>query len=321
MNVHILGTGAIGCHIASVLKRNNHNVTLLLRSKSHLEDFRNRGNTITYRWQGKTEYISGFEANVVKEQTNPITSLVLATKAPHTLNAFSSVAPYLSTSSTVLLLQNGMGSADELIKSHWSKTKSSSVLVGVNRHAIERLAPYDICHHSGYLTDESLVIGQHPASSATSNNKLAEVIAGIPEFRAKYLPWEQVYMRMLKKLFINASINSVATVLGSRNKCVLNPYGETLLRAICEETYEVFKDDLPGEDFKSIMKMVSDIAIEARENTCSTLQDIQNGRLTEVDYINGYICKVGKERNINTTTNQNMVNLIHAKEILCGLDK
>ncbi|MPM76345.1 hypothetical protein SDC9_123343 [bioreactor metagenome] len=43
---------------------------------------------------------------------------------------------------------------------------------------------------------------------------------------------------------------------------------------------------------------------------------IQNGRYTEVDYINGYISKKGKEFNIDTLYNDLITNLIHGKEEL-----
>ena len=94
-----------------------------------------------------------------------------------------------------------------------------------------------------------------------------------------------------------------------------------MMRSICDEAYEVFKDDLPGETADSMMEIVLQVNREAGENTSSTLQDIQRRQLTEIDYINGYICKMGYQRGVNVKSSQAIVNLIHAKEALCSLQK
>ncbi|KAG2207339.1 hypothetical protein INT47_006813 [Mucor saturninus] len=323
MNIHILGTGAVGCHIGSVLRAHQNKVTLLLRSTQHVNDFASRNNTITYRSQGKTSLVSGFESAHLASATDnsPIGSLVVATKAHHTLQALSPVASRLSANSTILLLQNGMGIAEELQAKFWSNGQESPrILVGVNRHAVERMGPYDICHYSGYEDADGLIIGEMPSSSGNvkheGKSELLETITHIPEFQAKQLPWKDVRVQMLKKLIINSCINPVASVLLTKNKGVLSEGGLNVMHNVCEEAYAVLKDELPGETMESLMELVLRIAESAGENSCSTLQDVRGQRLTEIDYINGYICKLGKERGVQTPVNQTLVNLIHAKEVL-----
>lgn len=325
MNIHVLGTGAVGCHISSVLRMHHNKVTLLLRSTQHVNDFASRQNTITYRNQGKTNLVSGFGSALLTSTTDnsPISSLVVATKAHHTLQALSPVASRLSANSTILLLQNGMGIAEELREKFWSSGKESPrILVGVNRHAVERMEPYDICHYSGYDDVDGLIIGEMPSSSPVKHEDkpgLLEAITSIPELQAKKLPWKDVRVQMLKKLFINSCINPVAAILFTKNKGVLSEGGVNVMHNICEEAYEVLKNELPGETKESLMALVLRIAEEAGENSCSTLQDVRGKRLTEIDYINGYICKLGKERGVQTPVNQTVVNLIHAKEVLYNI--
>lgn len=324
MSIHILGTGAIGCHIASILKTNRLPVTLLLRSQNHLNDFNDRRNSITYRSQGKTSLISGFEASVVGDTTDqtPIKSLIVATKGHHTLKALAPMASRLSENSTILLLQNGMGIAEELLENLWPNRTPPAIYVGVNRHAVERMGPYDITHHSGYADPDALRIGRFPIKNTAKqqqNPELLREIIAIPELNAEQLPWSQVLVKMYKKLVVNACINGVASVLMYKNVGNIkngNPGGIALMRAICQEAHDVLKDDLPGETVDSLMDMVLTINEEAGENVCSTLQDIRLKNLTEIDYLNGYICKKGKERGIDVRYNQAMVYIIHAKEVL-----
>ncbi|HJK74304.1 MAG TPA: 2-dehydropantoate 2-reductase, partial [Methanocorpusculum sp.] len=48
----------------------------------------------------------------------------------------------------------------------------------------------------------------------------------------------------------------------------------------------------------------------------SMYQDIVGGRLTEVDYINGAIVRLGEKHGIPTPVNRMIVNLTHFKEEL-----
>lgn len=300
-------------------------MTLLLRSPAHLKDFQARNNTINYRRQGKSTLVEGFEANIIGDQTktSPISSLIVATKAHHTLDAILPMASRLSSESTILLLQNGMGVAEELVNKVWPNEQPPTIMVGVNRHAVERVAPYDIWHHSGHEDPDALNIGPYPIPGQTpqQHNELVQTMVDIPEFQGKILTWEEIRVKMLKKLVINACINPVASVLMCQNKGIIengNPGGIAMMNSVCEEAYSVLKNELPGESVETLMKLVLDICKSAGENTCSTLQDIRDKRLTEIDYLNGYICKLGKEKNIDTKTNQALVHLIHAKEALYG---
>ncbi|KAG2191184.1 hypothetical protein INT46_004112 [Mucor plumbeus] len=323
MGIHILGTGAVGCHIAATLKANRNKVTLLLRSQDHLKDFKTRNNSITYRCQGKTDIVSGFGASITTDTSDksPINSLIVATKTHHTLKALEPMASRLSPKSNILLMQNGMGVAEELMKSLWPNTTPPNIFVGVNRHAVERIAPYDVHQHSGYNDPDALRIGRFPTNAQAQSEvpEFLQKIIEIPRLQAAVLPWEEIRVKIYKKLFVNSCINGVASVLMTKNIGVIkdgNPGGIAMMRAICEEGYEVFKDEMPGETVESLMEMVLRTNQEAGENISSTLQDIRAKRQTEVDYLNGYIYRIGQEKGINVKSNQAIVNLIHAREVL-----
>ena len=50
----------------------------------------------------------------------------------------------------------------------------------------------------------------------------------------------------------------------------------------------------------------------------SLYQDMKNGRLTEIDYLNGAISKLGKKHNILTPVCDAVTLMIHAKEFING---
>ncbi|KAI8378986.1 2-dehydropantoate 2-reductase [Blakeslea trispora] len=325
MSIHILGAGAIGCLMGASLRLTNNKVTLLLRSKAHLKDFCHRQNNITYRCRGETKTVGSVDAQVMSDEGDPIASLIVSTKANHTLKALEPLASRLTPESTVVLLQNGMGVAEELREHLWKDpSRSPDIYVGVNRHAVHRIAPFDIHHHSGYADPKAFRLGQFPNPKKKTNtpNPLVQQILAIPDFQAALVPWRDLQKQMITKLFINACINGVASVLMCKNKGTIyqnNPGAMALMRSICDEAYEVFKDDLPGETADSMMEIVLNVNREAAENTCSTLHDLQRHQFTEIDYINGYVCKMGYQRGVNVKSSQAIVHLIHAKEALYSL--
>ncbi|KAI8390918.1 2-dehydropantoate 2-reductase [Radiomyces spectabilis] len=308
MRFHILGTGAIASQL-----RPHH---------EHWHDFESRKRTIKYERSGKTTLVPDFEATVAEDigATSDIDALVVSTKAHHTVDALRPIVPRLKESSTIILLQNGMGTAEKVIHTLWPKT-SPRIMLGVNRHAVHRKAPFEIAHYSGWNDHEALVLGYYPTSNKQTSSEVENSFTSIPDLSAAVYPWEEIQRRMLKKLIINASINPVATLLDAKNGALIydNPFAESLMRKLCQEATMVFGKDLPGETFESLFDSVCSISRLAAENVCSTLQDIRAGRLTEVDYINGYICKRGQERGIPTPTHQAFVELVHAKECVLGL--
>ncbi|KAI8882453.1 2-dehydropantoate 2-reductase [Backusella circina FSU 941] len=318
MHVHILGTGAVGCYYASLLKMNNYKVTLLLRSENHLTELKKKHNTIIYRTKDTYIPVEGFGGeNVFNNNNEPIEALVVATKALYTLEALQPIVSRLTENTTLLLLQNGMGVADELVEKLFQDIKPR-ILIGVNRHGIERVAPFEIIHHSGYQEQTAVVIGEYPTTKAyDSVSEFANVVTGIEELRARYLPWQEVKVKIASKLVINMSVNGITTVMECRNKALTyhkNPAAMNLMRGVCYEAYQVLKDDLPNETPETLLEHTLEILTTAGENTCSTLQDLKAKRLTEIDYLNGYVCKRGKILNIPTPVNQTLVDLVHAKE-------
>ena len=252
MRFHILGTGAIGGHIASVL-RPRMPVTLLLRSNNAVHDFEQRyRNTITYTRSDKgPSEIVGFDAESLNgnNNNNPIETLVVATKAQHAIDAVRSVQQRLTPTSTLVLLQNGMGLAEELLETLWPKVTAAdasrpSFIVGVNRHSVERVKPFDIVHCSGWNDPEGgLMLGAMPHSNQVIANNVCKVFADIPELNTHVYDWQELRRRMMRKLVVNAGLNPIAAILESRNGELLhNPNGQALLRGVCAEAAQILTE-------------------------------------------------------------------------------
>ncbi|KAI8148883.1 ketopantoate reductase PanE/ApbA-domain-containing protein [Fennellomyces sp. T-0311] len=252
MRVHILGTGAIGCQVAVGLRARN-NVTLILRSQQALQDFRSRQNVITYNRVDKEEPVhsSGFDAVVAGEDTfseNPLKAVVVATKSQHTVNAIGSIKSHLSSSSTIVLLQNGMGVAEELLRTFWpgnARIEAPSIIVGVNRHAVRREEPFSILHASGWTNpEEGVHLGVMPGSLPEQTQPVIQAFTNSAELNATAVDWPELQIRMMRKLVVNGSINAVAALLECTNGSLIdNKHGLILLRGVCDEAAQIRMSD------------------------------------------------------------------------------
>jgi 2-dehydropantoate 2-reductase len=66
--------------------------------------------------------------------------------------------------------------------------------------------------------------------------------------------------------------------------------------------------------------IVLDVAEKTAKNTSSMLQDVRAGRPTEIDYINGYIVRKGKEQGIECKTNEKLIQLVKEGKVVGAQD-
>lgn len=116
------------------------------------------------------------------------------------------------------------------------------------------------------------------------------------------------------KLFANAVINPLTALTGEKNGIVLSEAFEKTAEFIVEECVSVAR--LEGMDFDKdrVLDVVRSIAEKTSENTSSMLQDIQRGKRTEIDSINGYVIGLGHKHGIAVKVNEALYSLVKARE-------
>jgi len=74
---------------------------------------------------------------------------------------------------------------------------------------------------------------------------------------------------------------------------------------------------LGGASFLSTLKrniLIRIIGFKYRRIRSSSLQSLERGRRTEIDYLNGYICDRGREKGVPTPVNDSVVSMIRQIE-------
>jgi 2-dehydropantoate 2-reductase len=166
--------------------------------------------------------------------------------------------------------------------------------------------------HVKHVGRGDLVVG--PPCDQT--RKLAEIFAGA---RISCRISENIRGELWTKLICNCALNAVSA-LGQAKYGQIAESGEAvkLVEAIVVEVLAVAHADrvvLPGiEDAKAALAASMNIAAQMPQAFSSTAQDLQRGKLTEIDSLNGYIARRGVALGVPTPVNHALFALVKLAE-------
>ena len=120
---------------------------------------------------------------------------------------------------------------------------------------------------------------------------------------------------MWQKALINAGINPIAALLSITNGELLNnEYALELQKKIIREGAAAAMAEGISIDADEMIKITAEVCRKTAQNRCSMLQDIENRRKTEIDYINGSIVKISEKSGFKAPYNETICSLIKAAE-------
>lgn len=120
-----------------------------------------------------------------------------------------------------------------------------------------------------------------------------------------------IKLKMWQKLLTNAVICPLAALLHVPNGKILQKQSiQRIFDAILREGLELAQFNLPDEDFSSTRDYILNVIDKTKENKCSMLQDIERGRRTEIDFLNGFIVKESQRIGIKAPVNAAIADLI-----------
>jgi len=300
LRVAVLGAGAIGSLFGGMLARTGVKVILIGR-KEHVEMIRKRGLKIIEE--------SGEAFTVrVEATTNPLEAgkadtVFLTVKAYDTRRAAMDARPLLKEDSLVVCMQNGLDTEKEAA----DVLGKENVFRGVTSEGAQLVEP-GVVRHAG--RGESLV-GSPFGISLQRAKSVAEILreAG---FNANVT--DNIEREVWGKALVNAGINPIGAITGLRNGEILEhpPLLEVMKKLIAEGKKVAKKHNitLTEDPFTKAVK----IAEMTATNKNSMLQDIEKGKKTEIDYINGAIVAYGKRYNVKTPVNFTVTAIIKTLE-------
>lgn len=312
MKILIAGVGAMGATFGSMLKKNNHDVSFVDTWEDNIKYINEKG--INFNNQNHLENISAkvFYPNQYNDRVDLI---IVFVKSMQLYNMIKSLNHIIDDNTMVLCMLNGLGHI-ETLKKYFSEKQ---ILMGVTTlTASTKSAGNFYCTSFGITEIQNL--------SALSYNKAISVIDILNNcgFNVKYS--NNILYSIWKKACINGTMNSLCTILDCNMRTLGKVNGiKVVFRNIISEFSLIAKTQNVDLDIDEITELCYSFTSEDFVGSLhypSMHQDlIQNSRKTEIDFLNGYVSKMGYLLNIETKYCDTISSIIHAKEqIICKED-
>ena len=309
---YVLGAGAMGCLWAAHLWQSLQNdisealpVTLMLRDEEELARYR-QARGITAEDGDRITRLPVPACSIAQVQ-GPITHLLLATKALHVNEALDSIRHLVDADTRLVLLQNGLRLQREL-SAAWGAQR---VFCMSTTHGAWRRKAFHVVH-AGH---GQAWLGTLAADGAEAAQAL---VSQMPVPALSLHADSDIAWRLWRKFAINCAINALTVIHDCRNGQLLErPDARSQLIALCTEI-ELICSLLPeAPSLPGLYDQVSDVLRTTADNWSSTLQDVRQGRPTEISHLNAYLCELAHQRGIACPVNEDLLERFHQK--LSGL--
>jgi len=291
-HVAIVGAGAVGCYFGGMLGRAGVPVTLIGRP-THVDAI-NRDGLLLERsdFQDRVRIHAATQIEAVRDAT----IILLSVKTIDTETAAAAIAPHLRQGTLLVSFQNGVDNVERIQRATGIDAVPAVVYV-----AVAMSGPGHV-KHSGR---GDIVVGNVPRLAAIMKE------AGIPCRISGNIAGE-----LWTKLVMNCAYNAISALTRSRYVFIKN---DDLARDVMKELIaEVVAVGTAAGVGLPPAEELTDAALRLGESmamaTSSTEQDIVRGRPTEIDSLNGYVYRRGKELGVPVPVNGTLYALVKLLE-------
>ncbi len=308
MKIHILGAGSLGCAIGGTLAAAGSDVTLIARSREHVDAVKARG--LVLRDADGGECVVHLAAATDARGLPPADLVIVLVKSFHTEAAIEGYKSAVGDKTIVMSLQNGLGHEEVLGKA----VGRARLLAGKTYVGGVFLAPGVVrAGVQGKLTLIGEPGGGHPDKRS---ERVQRVAAEFERAGLKTTVSDNITGVIWDKLLVN-------TATGALSAITRLPYGplysvpelEATAIAAVAEAMAVARAKgvtLSIEEPVDAWRMAG--AGLGADFKASMLQSLEKGSVTEVDFINGAVVREGERLGVPTPVNRTLVACIKGIE-------
>jgi 2-dehydropantoate 2-reductase len=271
------------------------------------------------------------EEGSVFEEERPTLCLIVACKVLATVSAIHSVKHRITPKTTIYLMQNGMGQVEELNQKVFTNPAlRPAYILGIVSHGLYVSEPFTAVHAgAGKISVGAVRDLQHSLATKhqlkPSSEYLLHILTQAPGLGCTTFDYAELLQLQFEKLVVNCVLNPLTALIDVRNGGMLNndPLSH-IQRAIIAEISKVIQT-LPG--MKGTEKLSTKFRSEklterfihmtelTAKNSSSMREDVRGKRDTEIEYLNGYIVRRGREVGIECVANALVMQLVQGKTI------
>ncbi len=322
LKILVIGAGGIGGITAARMTNAGYDVEVVDCLPGLAEKIQHQGLHVFGNGLNFSRKIRSYSS--LKEISEPKDIVFIATKA-NSLPAFECLIPsILKKDSVIVSLQNGI--CEEELGKLFGEEMVIGCVVGFGATVHQ---PGEIEMTSG----GEFVIGKTGDTEPYHFHDVFEALSSVTETKITH----NIYGYLFSKLIINSCITTMGAISGITLGKMLaqHNYRKIFLEVIREsvavarangivlEKYAGkidFYEFADKRGFFAALKqhlIIGLIGIKYRKLKSSGLQSLETGRITETDYLNGYIAKKAVEKHISVPINQFLIKTI--KEIETGI--
>ncbi|MGF1699264.1 2-dehydropantoate 2-reductase [Photobacterium makurazakiensis] len=268
MRITIVGAGAVGRLWGSKLSQSHH----------------------VHFWTRQQESTLSFEFVPLEGQPQPLTfaandplSLIgsecifVTVKAFHVEQALIAAKPHIAPSTPVIIMHNGMGTHQQV----QALLPDNPILYATTAQAAYRPNDNTLVHTGR---------GATWFGSMTQSAQHFESLADLCDHVLAPSQWHNdIFQPLWIKLAINCAINPLTAIYQCRNGQLAEARFQQQLEAICDEVASVMSAEGYLSSGQRLKQQVDQVILATANNFSSMNQDVCQQRITEIDYITGYL--------------------------------
>jgi 2-dehydropantoate 2-reductase len=304
--IAVVGAGAVGSFYGAMLARAGQRVVLIGRPQ-HVASIEREG--LKLDMAGRVETLD-LEASVSIDAVRGADLALFCVKSTDTESTARELAPSLEPHAVVLSLQNGVENAALL-----ARRLRRTVVPAVVYVATAMAGPGSVRHFGG----GDLVIGALPGAAdppeSAHASLLQDLVALFGAAGVNVTISGDVRVELWSKLLINCAFNAISALAQAPYaRLAAQPEIRELQQSIVREVVAVAQAEGIALEVGPSLQAVERIARTMPGQLASTAQDVARRKPSEIDHLNGFIVRRGRELGVAVPANQALTALIKLVE-------
>ena len=303
--VAVVGAGAVGSYFGAMLAQAGHPVTLIARAV-HVEAI-GRGGLRLDR-AGRIDIVP-IAASVELSAVRGADLVLFCVKSTDTASVAKDMAPYLDPGALVLSLQNGVENAPAI-----AREVKQAVVPAVVYVATSMPEAGTVKHHGR----GDLVIGAMRSPGPAQASMAARLQDLVDFFATAKVPVRisaDVTAELWSKLMVNCAYNAISGLAqASYAQLAALPAVRELQHAVVAEVVALAAAEGVELPLQASLEAMERIAPAMPDQLSSTAQDMARRKPSEIDHLNGFVARRGRELGVPTPANQALFALVKLVE-------
>jgi len=220
--------------------------------------------------------------------------IVVCVKSYQVADALKAIHHLIADDAIIILSHNGLGTREEIFQLLKPTQRLLALLL---TQGAKKRANYHVQHTGMGDSDLGIICGE---LNSIEQKQLFEYF----QQGLKQLYWQvNIEQAQWRKLAINCVINPLTSIENIENGKINQPKYQETIKSVIEEVVKVAAKEGVSLTELSLLNLVTKVAQNTSRNTSSMRADRLAKRHTEIEYINGYIHRLGEKHQLATPKN------------------